>query len=248
MLGVNSNSVIFLGFTIADISPTTFLLLEVEASSVGEEEPRKQHTRKAEPWHNVEPGLVVDIVVEDGGEQSTSLAHARGETVSSGSDGSGEDLASNEEGNRVGTKLVEKRGQKVHSLESVDVLRACEVLILERRDDKHQEAHKEADLLHHLAAVQLVVNEERGHIITNQRDGNVGEIPRPGGEERFGIARYDLDKLALEQLVAVEEDIIAEPGTSGREQATSEMSETVTQSRHIVTSNVGAALGFGELL
>src|SRR5699024_49119 len=122
-------------------------------------------------------------------------------------------------------------------LEAVDAGRASVVLVLECRDDKHEEAHEEANLLHHLAAVELVVDEDRGEVVAGERDGDVDEVPGPGSHERLGVVGDDLDELALEKLVAVEEDVVAEPGTSRGEKTATKMGAAVAQGIDIVTGD-----------
>ena len=63
------------------------------------------------------------------------------------------DFGGNEEGNSVGTKLVEERGEEVHGLELFDMCRRCVVFVMEGRDDEEDEIHEEADHLHLFATV-----------------------------------------------------------------------------------------------
>lgn len=160
MLGVDGDTVVLVGAALANVAPAALLLLEVKAGGVGEVEPGEEHTSQTEPGNNVELGLGVNVSVEDRGQQGTSFAQTGREAVGGGTNGGGEHLASNQEGDRVGTKLVEKGRDKVHGLEGVDAGRRRVVLVLEGGNDKHEEAHEEANLLHHLAAVELVVNKQ----------------------------------------------------------------------------------------
>lgn len=248
MGGVDGDTVILALLALDDVVPAALLLLEVEAGGVGEEEPGEEHTGETEPGDDVELGLVIDVVVEDRGKQGTRLANAGGEAVGGGTDGRGEDLAGDEEGDRVGAELVEEGRDEVHGLESVDAGRARVVVVLEGGDDEHEEAHKEANLLHVLAAVQLVVDEERSEVVSAHGDGDVDQVPGPGGEDGVVGARDDVDELRLEELVAVEEDVVAEPSAgSGKETAT-EVGEAVSEGVQVVASNVGSLLGLRELL
>lgn len=101
-----------------------------------------------------------DVVVQDGRRQGAEFATRGGETVGGGADGSRVDFSGNEEGNGVGAKLVEERGEKVHGLELANVCLACVVLEVEARDDEEDEVHEEAEHLHLLAAVEFVINQE----------------------------------------------------------------------------------------
>lgn len=248
MLGVDGNTVVLVGAALTDVAPSSLLLLEVETGGVGKEEPGKEHTSQAKPGNNVESGLDRDVVVENGGEQSTSLADTGREAVGRSSDRGGENLTGDEESDRVGTKLVEEGRQEVHGLERVDTSRAGVVLISEGRDDKHEEAHKETNLLHPLAAVELVVDKEGGGVVTSERDGNVDQVPGPSGQEGVGVVGDDLDELTLEELVAVEEDVIAEPSTSGGEQTATKVGEARLEGSGVVASDAGTGLGLSKLL
>lgn len=130
----------------------------------------------------------------------------------------------------------------------MDTGRTGVVLVFEGGDDKHEEAHEETNLLHQFAAVELVVDEEGGSVVTSEGDCNVDQVPGPGGHEGVGVVGDDLDELALEELVAVEEDVVAEPGTRGGEQTATEMGEAGLEGSDVVASDAGAALGFSKLL
>lgn len=103
---------------------------------------------------------------DNSGNQCTELTHGSRETVSRGTDRSGETFSGNQESNTVGTELVEERGQEVHGLESLDVLLGGVVFVVETGDNEENEAHQETDLLHPLTSVELVVDEERGEVVT----------------------------------------------------------------------------------
>lgn len=248
VLRVDGDTVVVLLGTATDVLPAALLFLQIKTSGVGEEKPGKKHAGETEPRNNVELGLVIDVVVEDSSEQSASLTHAGSETVGGGTDGRGENLTSHEEGDRVGTKLVEKGRDEVHGLEGMDTGGAGVVLVLESRDDEHQEAHEEANLLHQLSAIKFVVDEKTGKVVSNQGDGDVDQIPRPRGQDGVGVVVDDLDELALEELVAVEEHVVAEPSASSSKKTTAEVAEAVSKSGDVVSSNVGLALGILQLL
>lgn len=248
MLGVDSNAVVLAFAALTDVAPSSLLLLKIETGGVGKKEPGEEHTSQTKPGNNVESSLDRDVVVQNGGKQSTSLADTGRETVGRSSDGGGENLTSNEESDRVGTKLVEEGRQEVHGLERVDTGRAGVVLISEGGDDKHEEAHEETDLLHPLAAVELVVDKEGGSVVTSERDGNVDQVPGPSGQEGVGVVGDDLDELTLEELVAVEENVVAEPSTSGGDQTATEVGEARLEGSGVVSSDAGTGLCFSKLL
>lgn len=109
MFGVDSSTVV-LGFsTLADVEPSSFLLLEVEAGGVGEEEVGEDDTGETEPGDDVEFLRCADVVVHNGGGKGAKLSDRSCETVGGGTDGGGEDLSGYKEGDRVGAELVEER-------------------------------------------------------------------------------------------------------------------------------------------
>ena len=166
--------------------------------------------------------------------------------MSSSTNGSREDLSSNKEGDRVGAKLVEERRQEIHGLERVNAGGRGIVLVVEGRNDKHKEAEEEADLLHHFAAVHLVIDEERSEVVTSQRYRDVDQVPSIARHEGFRVVRDDLDKGSLEKLVAIKENIIAKPCASSGKKTSAKMFDTATKGVDIITSDVRAILGLGE--
>lgn len=245
--GMDGDAVVVVGLAGADVAPTAFLLLEIKTGGVGKEQPGENHAGETEPGNDVELGLGVDIVVEDRGEKRTRLADAGTEAVGGGADGGGEDLTGDEEGDAVGAKLVEEAGKEVHGLEGFDTGGAGVVVQLEGGNDEHDEAHEETDLLHHLAAIQTVVHEERGQIVTDERDDDVVQVPNPTGHNGVRVTADDGDELSLEELVAVEENVVAEPAASGGEETAAEVSGGHGERVKIVTGNVALLLGRNKL-
>lgn len=64
---------------------------------------------------------VVNVVVEDGRGESTELSDGGRDSVGGGANGGREALGRNEEGDAVGSKLVEERRHEVHELEDLDM-------------------------------------------------------------------------------------------------------------------------------
>ena len=83
------------------------------------------------------------------------------------------------EGDGIRTELVEERRNEVHSLELVNTHGAGVVTEVKCRNDEANEASQETDDLHPLAAVEFVVDHERGEIIANKFDTNVDQVPEP---------------------------------------------------------------------
>ena len=168
--------------------------------------------------------------------------------MSSGTDRCGEDLSGDQERDRVGAKLVEERRQEVHGLESVNVLRLCEEVEMEGRDNEEDEVSHETDDHHPLTSVQLVVDHNGGKVVSTKGDTDVDQVVKPADHDGVVARSNDLDKLVLEQLVAVEEDVVGEPRTSSSDQAGSEVAEGKLQGNNIVTCDVRLLLSKLELL
>jgi len=158
MLGVNGNSMVIMFATLNNICPSSFLLLKIETSGIGEEDSGDNHTSKTEPWYDVKLLLDGNVIVKDGGGKSTKLSAGGRETVGCSANWGGINLGSNKEGNSVGTELIEERRQEVHGLERVDVRRLDVVVVMESGYDEKNEVEQETDLLHILSAVKFVVD------------------------------------------------------------------------------------------
>jgi len=161
--------------------------------------------------------------------------------------GSGEYFAGNEEGDAVGAELVEEGGKEVHGLESLDTLWRGVILVVECGDNEHDKTHQETDLLHHLTAVELVVDEERGEMVASQRDDDIVQVPDPARQNRGRVAADDSDELGLEELVAVEEYVVAKPCSSRGEQPTTEEGAGQPERLDIVACDIALPLRSGEL-
>ena len=87
------------------------------------------HTDETKPTDNPELGVIIDVVVQCGRRQSTQLSHGGTETMRSRSDGDREDFGGNEESSTVGAELLEKSGQEIDGLETVNVRGFPEVVV-----------------------------------------------------------------------------------------------------------------------
>lgn len=185
VLRVDGDAVVLVLAAGADVGPAALLLLEVEAGGVGQEEEGEQHAGQTEPRDDVEAGLHVDVVVQDGGHQGTELAGGGGEAVGGGAHGGGVDLSSDKEGDAVGAELVEEGREEIHGLEGVDAVDARVVIVVEGGHDEEDEVHEEANLHHPLAAVVLVVDEEGwGGQQGGEKEGACVGTHRPGSSRR----------------------------------------------------------------
>ena len=160
MFWVNSNTMIVALSASANELPSAFLLLEIETSGIWKEEKGDDHATKTEPRDHVELLIDGDVTVHDGCGQGTELATSSREPVSCSTNWSWIDLGSDEESNGIGAKLVEEGRQEVHGLEVFDVSGLCVVFEMKSGNDEKDKVHEEADHLHLLAPVELVVNEE----------------------------------------------------------------------------------------
>ena len=191
MFGVHGRPVVFMLPAGANELPAPLLLLQIQAGGVGQKEPGDQHAAEAEPRHHVELRLRVDVVVHDRRQQRAQLAAGRGEAVGGGADGRGVDFGRDQEGDGVGAELVEEGREKVHGLEADDVFLLGEVVVVKRRDHEQDKIHEEADHLHLLAPVELVIDQEGCTELACRRQpstsGNATHTPgntRPGRRPR----------------------------------------------------------------
>lgn len=120
---------------------------------------------------------------------------------------------------------------------------------MEGRDDEENEIEEETDLHHGLATVELIIDEEGGKVVTSEGCSNVDQTPQPSGHDIIAAPWGDnLDELRLEELVAVEENIITEPGAGGSDDTRAEVAKCELERLNIITGNVSLLLGFVELL
>jgi len=129
-----------------------------------------------------------------------------------------------DEGHGVGSELVEERGEEVHGLETVDAGLGI-VTVIEGRDNEEDEIAHETDDHHPFAAIEFIVDEKRGKVISTERDANIDQVIQP--TDHYGlVVRNQLgDELGLEELIAVEEDVVAVPSAGGSDQARSKVSD-----------------------
>lgn len=115
----------------------------------------------------------------------------------------------------IRAKLVPERGEEIQELEGLDTRpRLRQGLIMERRNDEADEIHHEPNTLHPLTSIKLMVNEPRSSVISSERTSDIDQVVQPTSHNTRSWLD-NLDELRLENLVSVEEKIIAEP-TSGR--------------------------------
>lgn len=244
---VHSDAVVVFLATLEEVSPASLLLLQVQTGGIGQPDECEQHTGQTEPGDDVESCLRVDVVVQDRSKESTGLSDTGRETVGGGSHWGRENFTSDQEGYGVGSELVEERRQEVHGLEGVDAGFRGVVFVPEGGNDEAKEACQETNLLHVLAAIQLVVDEERRQVVSGQRNNDVVQVPDPGGHDRAGVVGDDFNELGLEELVAIKEDIVAEPRASRGQDTTSKVLERQAKRVDVVAGDVGLLLGDLEL-
>lgn len=245
---VHSGTVV-LGLTsLTDVHPAALLFTEVQTSGVRKEQQGQDSTSKTEPRHNKELHLGAGVGTDDGNDERTELTGSGRDTVGSTTNGGGEDLGSDQESDTVRTELVKEGGEEVHRLELVDVLGHDVVVVAEGGDHKADEAGNEANDLHPLAAVQLVVDKPHGHVVATHLNSNVGQVVKPSDHGARGVGVDNADKVARVKLVSVEENIVGEPATSGSENSRAEVLEGKLQGLHIIASHGGLLLLSIQLL
>ena len=210
MLRVNGHAVILIRLSSSDECPAAFLLLQVQPGGIWEEEIGDEGANEAEPWDDVETRLDFDVVVQDGSQQSSKLSTRCRESVGRCTYRCGKDLCCDQEGDAIGSELAEERGDEIHGLEFVNTSCSRVIAVVERRNNKAKEAADETDDLHPLAAVQFIVDQERGKVVSNKLDTNIGQIPKPVRCDARRIWIQDSDKLGLKELVAIEKYVVGE--------------------------------------
>ena len=162
--------------------------------------------------------------------------------MGSGTNGDRVNLGSDKEGDTVGTELVKERRQEVHGLEGMNAVDTGVVLVVEGRNDEQDEIHQETDLLHILPSVKLVVNKEGGQVVSTKRDSDIDQVPEPAGHDGCVCGFNNLDEIRLEELVAIEEDVVTEPGSSCGKKTTSEVLDAEVKRLHVVSGDLSLLL------
>lgn len=112
---------------------------------------------------------------------------------------------------------------------------------------EENKVEEETDTLHSLTTVKLVINQERSHVVTNECDGDVDQVPEPSSHDALAIRVQDLDESRLEELVAVECEIVGEPCTGGSDNSSSEVAEDELERLDIVAGLVHSCVLLGLL-
>ncbi len=90
----------------------------------------------------------------------------------------------------------------------------------------------------HLGSWRTEAWELTGQVVSDQRDSDVDQIVQPSRHERCAVIGNGGDELGLEQLVAVEEDVVAVPAASGCNYARAEVGEGKLEGLCIVAGNL----------
>lgn len=106
---VDSNTVVVLGLSSSDVSPTTLLFLEVETGGIWEKQPSEKHAGKTKPRDYVEFRLVVNVGIQHRGQESTGFADTSREAMSRRSHRSRENLSCHKKCYRIWSKLFQMR-------------------------------------------------------------------------------------------------------------------------------------------
>ena len=167
--------------------------------------------------------------------------------MSGGADRCREDLGSDKESDTVGAELVEERGQEVHGLETVNVLRRREVVQSETGDDEENKVSQETDDHHPFAPVKLVVDEQGSEVVATKRYTDVDQVIQPAGHDRLVTRRNNADEFVLEKLVAVEENVVGKPSAGSSQKTGSKVCKGKFQRLNVVAGNVRLLLGKRQL-
>jgi hypothetical protein len=244
--GVDGDTMVVTSTSLSHKRPVSVLLLEVETGRVRDEDQGKEDTGKSEPTHNPESGLVADVVVDDGRAQGPKLTGSSRKTMGSGSDGDGVHLSGEQESGAVGAKLLEEGRQEVDGLEAVNVGGGLELVKPDGADEETNAVTEEANDLHPLSAVVLVVDQEGSKVVAGEGDEDGHQVPKPARNDVVGRRRgNDLDEGGCEELVSVEKEIVHEPAGSRPDHTATKVRHDELKIVNVITRRVG--LGFGVL-
>lgn len=87
-----------------------------------------------------------------------------------------------------------------------------------------------------------------GQVVSAKGDTNVDQVVQPSGHDGFAVVGDGGDELGLEELVAVEEDVVTVPAASGCDQTRAEVGESELEGLSIVAGHFGLLLRCSQLL
>ena len=141
---------------------------------------------------------------------------------------------------------------------------------MKARDHEEDKVHEKAEHLHLFAAVEFVVNEKglgrramsaanigrgrhgvwelTGQVVSAKGNTDVDQVIQPSWHDGFAVVRDNTDEFCLEQLVAIEENVVGVPATSGCNQAWAEVCESKLEGLRIIAGNLGLLLRCSQLL
>jgi len=243
MTWVNRHAVVLMLASLSDQNPISLLFAKIQSGSIGDKDQRKEETGKAEPSNDVKFGLIGDVIVQNGRSESTEFTTGSREAVGRSSNGSGIEFSSKEKCRRVRSELLPEGSKHVEEREGFDGGPGfLELIEFEGADNKDDENDEEAYRLHSKTAVESVVDKKGGHIVTNQGDPDVQEVPVPPGHDG-GSGIEDLDEGAGKDFGAVEEEIVAEPIAGCSDEAMPIMTKDELQRFDVVTGDIILFLG-----
>ena len=92
------------------------------------------------------------------------------------------------------------------------------------------------------------LGELTGRVVSAKRDTDVDQVVQPSGHDRFAVVGDGGDEFGLEQLVAVEEDVVTVPAARGCDEARAEVGESKLEGLSIVAGHLGLLLRCSQLL
>ena len=81
-----------------------------------------------------------------------------------------------------------------------------------------------------------------GEVVPAKGHADVDQVIQPSWHDGLAVVRDGTDEFRLEQLVAIEEDVVGVPATSGCNYAWAEISKRKLEGLSIVASNLGLLL------
>jgi len=247
MARMDGNAVVVLFTSLSDKYPISFLFTKIQSGSIGDKEDGEEETDQSEPSDNVKLCLIGDVIVDNCRSECTEFSTGCRESVSCGSNGSGIEFGSEEEGGGVGSELLPKGGKHVEESEDFDWCSGfLEGFEFEGADNENDENDAESDVLHSSTAVESMIDKESCHVVADKRDTDIEEVPVPSDYDCCGGIE-DFNECTGKDLGSIEEEIVTEPAASCSDKTMPVMIEDEFQRFDVVTSDIVLLLGQFEL-
>ena len=90
-----------------------------------------------------------------------------------------------------------------------------------------------------------MIDQQSGHVITDQRNANVDQVPEPSSHHALAIRIQNLDERRLEELVTVECEIVGKPCTGRCDDSTAKVVEDELERLDVVAGLIDSSMLLG---